>query len=68
MPKKNKEIEDHLQDIKFLLAGILLNKRPNIKEVAKVIGCSDKMLTKLYPENNKKKSRESKNGESKTES
>ena len=50
MPKKNKEIEEHLLDIKYLLAGILLNKKPNIKEVAKVVGCSDKTLTNLYPE------------------
>ena len=54
MPKKNKETEEHLQDIKYLLAGILLDKKPNIKEVAKIMGCSDKTLTKLFPENKKK--------------
>lgn len=54
MSKKNKEIEEHLEEIKYLLAGILLNKKPNIKEVAKAIGCSDKTLTKLFPERNKK--------------
>lgn len=55
MPKKNKEIEDHLEDIKYLLAGILLDRKPNLKEVARVIGCSDKKLTKLYPKKVKKK-------------
>ncbi len=54
MPKKNKEIDEHLEDIKYLLAAILLDKKPNIKEVAKVVGCSDKTLTKLFPENKKK--------------
>jgi len=48
MPKKNKEIEDHLQDIKYLIVGILLERKPNLKEVAKIIGCSDKTLTKIY--------------------
>ena len=54
MSKKNKEIEEHLKDIKYLLAGILMNKKPNIKEVAKAAGCSDKTLTKLYPEKTKR--------------
>jgi len=53
MPKKNKEIQDHLQDIKYLLAGILLGRKPNLKEVAKIIGCSDKTLTKIYPDKKK---------------
>lgn len=50
MPKKNKDIEDRLKTIEFLLAGILLGKKADLKTVAKVIGCSDKTLTKLYPE------------------
>ena len=58
MPIKNKTQEEHLQDIKYLLAGILLDKKPNIKEVAKVIGCSDKTLTKLYPERKGKSKQE----------
>lgn len=53
MPKKNKELEDHLMDIKYLLAGILLNRKPNLKEVAKIVGCSDKTLTKIYPDKNR---------------
>ena len=54
MVKRNKEIEDHLEDIKFLLAGILLKRTPNIKQVAKIIGCSDKKLTSLFPQKQKK--------------
>ena len=49
MPKKNKELEDRLQTIEYLLAGILLKREPNIKEVAKIIGCSDNILSALYP-------------------
>lgn len=55
MPKKNKEIDDHLMDIKYLMARILLDRKPNVKEVAKIIGCSDNMLTELYPNKTKKK-------------
>lgn len=50
MPKKIKDIEERLQTLEYLLAGILLGKKPNVKEVAKIIGCSDKVLTRLYPE------------------
>ncbi len=55
MPKKNKELEDRLKTIEYLLAGLLLKKEPNIKQVAKIIGCSDKILTKLYPSKETKK-------------
>jgi len=61
MPKKNKEVEDRLQTIEYLLAGILLKREPNIKEVAKIVGCSDTVLTALYPGKIKKKG--GKNGE-----
>ncbi|MBS3077362.1 hypothetical protein J4233_03755 [Candidatus Pacearchaeota archaeon] len=54
MPKKNKEIEDRLQTIEYLLAGILMKREPNIKEVAKVIGCSDTKLSSLFPDRKKK--------------
>ena len=54
MPKKTKTIEEHLQDIKYLLAAILLKKEPNIKEVARAAGCSDNKLTALFPEKSKK--------------
>lgn len=50
MPKKKKEFDDYLKTIEFLLAGILLKKESNVKQIAKIIGCSDKVLTKLYPE------------------
>jgi len=55
MPKKNKEIEDRLQTIEYLLAGILLNRTPSLKEVAKVVGCSDKTLTAMFPDRKNKK-------------
>jgi len=61
MPKKNKEIEDRLKTIEFLLAGILLGKKTNLKNVAKIIGCSDKVLTKLYPEKKLDKKDKTKN-------
>ena len=63
MPKKSKTQEEHLQDIKYLLAAILLNKKPNIKEVAKAAGCSDKTLTKLFPERKAKKIKMNSKGE-----
>ena len=50
MPKKTKSTEEHLQTVQYLLAGILLKKEVDIKKVAKIIGCSDKTLTALYPE------------------
>lgn len=50
MPKKNKTVEQHLQTIEYLLAGILLKKEVNVKKVSKILGCSDKVLTELYPE------------------
>ncbi len=49
MPKLNKEVEDHLKIIEYLLAGIILKREPNIKEVAKIIGCSDTVLSAMYP-------------------
>jgi len=55
MPKKNRQIEDRLKTIEYLLAGILLKKKPTLKEVAKIIGCSDKVLTKIYPSKKKGK-------------
>ncbi len=50
MPKKSKKIEEHLQTIEYLLAGILLKKDTDLRKVAKIIGCSDNTLTALYPE------------------
>ncbi len=57
MPKKVKKIEDHLQSVELLLAGILLKKEADLKSVAKIIGCSDKTLTSIYPERKKRKKR-----------
>mgnify|MGYP001607648640 CR=1 FL=1 len=50
MPKKTKTTEEHLQTVEYLLAGLLLKKDVDIKKVAKIIGCSDKILTSMYPE------------------
>jgi len=55
MPKKTKNMEDHLQSIEYLLAGIMLKREANIKNIAKIIGCSDTKLTELYPQKKKKK-------------
>lgn len=50
MPKKNKTRDEHLQTIEFLLAGLLMKKEVDVKKVARIIGCSDKTLTAIYPE------------------
>jgi len=55
MPENNKEIVEHLKRIEYLLAGILLGRKPNIKEVAKAIKCSDNTLTSIFPEKGKGK-------------
>ncbi|MDE1854865.1 MAG: hypothetical protein KGH57_00900 [Candidatus Micrarchaeota archaeon] len=55
MPKKIKKTEEHLETIEYLLAGVLLKGGSGVKQVAKIIGCSDKTLTKLYPQNKKEK-------------
>jgi len=55
MPKKIKTQEEHLQTIEYLLAGLLLKKDVDVKKVAKIIGCSDNVLTELYPEKKKGK-------------
>jgi len=56
MPKKIKDSEDRLKTIEYLLAGILLGKKPTMREVAKIMGCSDSVLSELYPEKKVKKS------------
>ena len=55
MPKKIKDAEDRLKTIEFLLAGILLKKEPTMREVAKIIGCSDSVLGGMYPDKKKEK-------------
>lgn len=62
MPKKPKDVGDHLKTIEYLLAGILLKKEVGLKQVAKVIGCSDKTLTAMYPEKKKRSEKKVKNG------
>lgn len=55
MSKNNDLIMKELKKIQCLLAGILLNKKTDLKKVAKIIGVSDKTLTKFYPERKAKK-------------
>lgn len=50
MSRKIKTSDEHFQVIEYLLAGLLLKKEVGLKKVAKIIGCSDKTLTILYPE------------------
>ena len=54
MPKKIKTTEEHLQIIQYLLAGLLLKKDVDVKKVAKIIGCSDRTITALYPSKKKR--------------
>lgn len=54
MPKKIKTVEEHLHTIELLLAAIVLKKDVNVKQVAKVIGVSDKTITELFPEKKSK--------------
>ena len=53
MPKKTKTVEEHLQTVEYLLAGLLLKKDVDVKKVAKIMGCSDNVITALYPEKKK---------------
>lgn len=54
MPKKPKTVEEHLEIIENLLAGVILKRTPNVKEVAKIMGISSDKLTELYPRSKKK--------------
>jgi len=54
MPKKPKTVEEHLEIIENLLAGVILKRTPNVKQVAKIMGVSDDELTRLYPQYKKK--------------
>jgi hypothetical protein len=54
IPKKPKTVEEHLEIIENLLAGIILKRTPNVKQVAKIVGVSDVELTRLYPRYRKK--------------
>lgn len=53
MPK-SKSQEERLEAIQFLLAALVLKREVDVKTVAKIIGCSDKTLSKLLPEKKKK--------------
>ena len=54
MQKKNKTVEDHLQIIEYLLAGLLLKRDTDVNKIARVIGCSSKTLSKIFPEKRQK--------------
>ncbi len=49
MPKKVKTVEEHLETIENLLVGILLKRRPNVRELAKIVGVSNEKITQMYP-------------------
>jgi hypothetical protein len=53
-PKKAKTVEEHLEIIENMLAGIILERTPNVKELAKIMGVSSDRLTELYPVSKKK--------------
>jgi hypothetical protein len=61
--KKAKTTEEHLQVIEFLLAGQLLERKPDIKQVAKVIGVGDDVITGMFPATiPKKRSKQAQDG------
>ncbi len=55
MPEDKKDIIEHLKRIEYLLAAILLGRKPNVKEVAKAIKVSDNTLTAIFPDKGKGK-------------
>jgi len=63
IPKKTKKVEDHLEAIENLLAGIILKRTPTVKQLAKIMAVSDKELTRLYPRTKKKREHESEENE-----
>jgi len=54
MPKKNKTKEEHLETIELTLAAILLERDVDVGQISKIMGLSDKTLSKLDPEKKKK--------------
>ena len=53
MPKKIKTQEAHLETIEYLLAGLLLKRNIDVNKLARIIGCSSKTLSQMYPEKKK---------------
>jgi DNA-binding transcriptional regulator YhcF (GntR family) len=49
MTDKN-NIEKELKKVQYLLAGLLLKRAPSVKEIAKIIECSNKTISKIYPD------------------
>ena len=50
MPKKVKTQEEHLQTIEYLLAAIILKRDVGVNQLARIIGCSSKTVSEMYPE------------------
>lgn len=46
MPNK-KETDEHLLSIEFLLANLLLDREPSIKQVAKIMGIRESKLREM---------------------
>jgi len=49
VPKKVKTVEEHLEVVENLLVGIILKRKPSVKELAKIVGVSDNKITEMYP-------------------
>jgi predicted transcriptional regulator len=58
-PARVKTAEERLEAIEYLLAGMLLRRKPNVNEVAKILGIAPSKLVKLFPERKKPKERAS---------
>jgi predicted transcriptional regulator len=54
MPKE-KTVEEHLEAIENLLACQLLDKGYTINDVAKIVGCVNTRIMKIYPKSRKGK-------------
>ena len=55
MPKKKpRTVEEHLEVIEILLAGVLLDRKPSVKQVAKIIGIDNAKLGGLLPDSHGK--------------
>ncbi len=54
MPKKPKTTDDRLDITAYLLAGLLLKRKPNVNEVAKILGVAPSKLVEMFPEKEKK--------------
>jgi hypothetical protein len=51
IPPKKKTVEEHLETIEMLLAGLLLKNEIPVKRISKVMGMRDTNITNVYPQN-----------------